>query len=193
MKTLRIRLGGSLLLASLLALTGCYNSPDGKAVAASATIGEKIGDTIDDSVLTSKVKSALLNDDLVKSMDIKVETNKGEVMLSGFVNNAAQIDRGLSVARAVPGVQSVNNMLSVKEGKESVGNQIDDSVITTKVKSVFLADDSLKSTEVAVITHKGEVQLSGFVDSDQQMNRAGELAKGVEGVMKVENHLALKK
>ncbi|MBI3230350.1 MAG: BON domain-containing protein [Burkholderiales bacterium] len=197
MKTLTKHLGGaSLLLASVLGLAGCYSSSqEGKAVAAAtpAPPTTTIGVTIDDSVLTSKVKSALLGDELVKSMDIKVETYKGEVMLSGYVNNAAQIERSLSVAQAVTGVQSVNNKLSVKEGSESVGNKIDDSVITTRVKSAIMGDASLKSGEVAVITRKGEVQLSGFVDSELQMAHAAAVAKGVDGVLGVENHLAIKK
>lgn len=70
---------------------------------------------IDDTVITTKVKSALLADNEIKGTDINVETNKGEVMLSGFVNNQAQIDKAMKVANAVDGVKKVENKMSVKK------------------------------------------------------------------------------
>jgi hyperosmotically inducible protein len=70
---------------------------------------------IDDTVITTKVKSALLADNEIKGTDINVETNKGEVMLSGFVNNQAQIDKAMKVANAIDGVKKVENKMSVKK------------------------------------------------------------------------------
>jgi osmotically-inducible protein OsmY len=75
---------------------------------------------------------------------------------------------------------------------ESTGEWVDDSVITTKVKSLLAADDFLKSFEISVETHKGTVQLSGFVDSQQAVNKAGEIARGVNGVKSVKNDLIVK-
>lgn len=72
------------------------------------------GAAIDDSVVTTKVKAALLSDAEVKSRDISVETRRGEVMLSGFVSNQRQADRAVQVARGVDGVQAVNNKLAVR-------------------------------------------------------------------------------
>ncbi len=72
---------------------------------------------IDDSVITAKVKAALLADDTVKGTAISVETNKGEVQLSGFVSNQQQRDRALEIARSVEGVQKVSNKMSVKSTK----------------------------------------------------------------------------
>jgi hyperosmotically inducible protein len=134
-----------------------------------------------------------LADDYVKSLDIKVETRKGEVMLSGFADNQAQIDRGLLVSKNVQGVKNVVNKLILKEGKQSVGNKIDDSVITASVKTAMLKDPLMKSMEVSVVTRKGEVELSGFVDSDLQSQHAVEVAKGVEGVIGVVNGTRVKK
>lgn len=76
--------------------------------------------------------------------------------------------------------------------RESTGQYVDDSVITTKVKAVILEDDSLKSLQISVKTFKGVVQLSGFVDSARSVNRAGELAGTVEGVRSVKNDLLVK-
>jgi len=73
------------------------------------------------------------------------------------------------------------------------GEYVDDSVITTKVKSQLAADDFLKSFEISVETYKGVVQLSGFVDSQLAVSRAGEIARGVQGVSSVKNNLNVKK
>jgi osmotically-inducible protein OsmY len=75
---------------------------------------------------------------------------------------------------------------------ESAGEYIDDSVITTRVKSAFLGEESLKSMQIGVETYKGVVQLSGFVDSRQAVHRAGEVASHVKGVRSVKNDLAVK-
>ena len=61
--------------------------------------------------------------------------------------------------------------------QESTGEYVDDSVITTKVKSLLAADDFLKSFQISVETYKGTVQLSGFVDSQKAVDKAGEIAQ----------------
>jgi hyperosmotically inducible protein len=73
------------------------------------------------------------------------------------------------------------------------GEYVDDSVITTKVKSLLAGDDFLKSFEISVETYKGVVQLSGFVDSQKAVDKAGEIARGVGGVTSVKNNLNVKK
>lgn len=75
----------------------------------------------------------------------------------------------------------------------SAGTTIDDSVITTKVKAALLADPDVKSFDIAVETHKGEVQLSGFVDTQAQMDQAVEIAKKIDGVTNVGNKMSIKK
>ena len=77
--------------------------------------------------------------------------------------------------------------------QERAGEYVDDSVITTKVKSLLAADDILKSFDIAVETNKGNVQLSGLVDSQMTVDKAGEIAKGVSGVKSVKNSLSVKK
>jgi len=76
--------------------------------------------------------------------------------------------------------------------RESTGEYIDDSTITTKVKSAIFRDPSLKVFQINVETFKGEVQLSGSVDSDQIVNKAGEVARSVGGVKSVKNDLIVK-
>lgn len=76
--------------------------------------------------------------------------------------------------------------------QESTGEYIDDSMVTTKVKSAILDEPNLKSADISVETFKGVVQLSGFVDDQASISRAGSLARGVEGVTSVKNDLRLK-
>ena len=76
--------------------------------------------------------------------------------------------------------------------QESTGQYIDNSVITSKVKTAIFNDPTLKSLQINVETFKGEVQLSGFVDSAQNVKRAGDVARSVEGVVSVKNDLVVK-
>lgn len=76
--------------------------------------------------------------------------------------------------------------------QESTGEYLDDSWITTKVKSAILAEPSLKVTQINVETYKGVVQLSGFVDSDDAARKAVEVARSVKGVTDVKNDTRLR-
>jgi osmotically-inducible protein OsmY len=75
---------------------------------------------------------------------------------------------------------------------ESPGEYIDNSVITTKVKGAILEEPSLKTLQISVKTYKGVVQLSGFVDSKDMVDRAGKVAGQVSGVREVKNDLNVK-
>ena len=75
---------------------------------------ESTGEYIDASVLTSKVKTAIYNDPTLKVLQINVETFKGVVQLSGFVDSAQAAARAVEVARSVEGVKAVKNKMSVK-------------------------------------------------------------------------------
>jgi osmotically-inducible protein OsmY len=76
--------------------------------------------------------------------------------------------------------------------QSSTGEVVDDSVITTKIKTMLASDDFLKSFQISVETRKGVVQLSGFVDSQRAVDKAGQIARGVEGVKSVKNDLIMK-
>jgi len=75
---------------------------------------------------------------------------------------------------------------------EGTGEYIDDSVITTKIKTQLAADDFLKSFQISVESRKGIVQLSGFVNSQEAVDKAGQIARGVKGVKTVKNDLIVK-
>lgn len=177
----------------LAVLIGGCGRQEPAAPAVAAPPPTSVGTQIDDTVVTAKVKSALLADPDIKGFDIKVETRKGVAQLSGFVDNPAQIDRVIAAARAVEGVKSIENGMTLKDGKTTVGNQVDDGIVTARVKTALLADPGMKSLDVAVLTRKGDVQLSGFVNNQMQMDRAVELARTVDGVQRVTNEMSIKK
>lgn len=187
---------GSLVLSTTLAavlavlIVGCSKPPEPTVMPPPSTT---VGTVIDDSVITASVKSALLADPDVKSFDLKVETRKGEVQLSGFVDNPLQIDRAISVARGVSGVTAIDNKMNLKGAATTVGNKIDDGIVTARVKAALLADANVKSLDIAVVTRNGEVQLSGFVDNQSQIERVLEVTRGIEGASSVSNEMSLKK
>ena len=75
---------------------------------------------------------------------------------------------------------------------ESTGEMIDDTAITTKVKAKFVESDDISVFDVGVETFKGTVQLSGFVDTEEQRMMAEEITMGVSGVVAVENKISIK-
>jgi osmotically-inducible protein OsmY len=94
----------AVLVAACTALGAC----------ASTARHEGTGEYVDDTVITAKVKTAVLNDPGLKSAEINVETFKGKVQLSGFVSSQAGIDQAVALARGVKGVSSVANDMRLK-------------------------------------------------------------------------------
>lgn len=81
---------------------------------------------------------------------------------------------------------------SVASGQRSVGDVVDDSTITTRVKTRFVEDKIVAATRISVETLKGVVQLSGFAISEEERQRAAQIAAAVPGVKQVQNAIAVK-
>ena len=81
---------------------------------ASTKTSESASEYVDDATITTKVKAALVGDSHVKAREVNVETYRGEVQLSGYVDNQDQIEQAVTVARSVKGVKSVKNDIRVK-------------------------------------------------------------------------------
>lgn len=190
----RLTMVVAVMLAGMLPIAGCEKKAETapEPAVAQPEAQTTVGTEIDDSVITTRVKSALLADDIVKGLDIKVETSKGEVQLSGFVESQDQIDRAIMITKGVEGVKDVDNKMELKAMETSVGEKIDDGIVTTKVKAALLAEEGVNSTDIAVETREGVVQLSGFVDDAAQIEKAGEVTRTVEGVKDVKNDLAVR-
>lgn len=99
---------------------------------------------------------------------------------------------GIAIVLLFVGLMSAFSGCAATQTSESTGQYVDDSSITTKVKAAIFDDATLKTLQISVETYKGEVQLSGFVDSAQHVRKAGEVARGVKGVVAVRNNLIVK-
>ena len=104
MNTFSKTLSAALLAVALVSVVGC----------ASTSQQEGTGEYVDDAVITTKVKAAIFNEPTLKSTEINVETFKGVVQLSGFVNSQADISKAVSLARSVKGVTGVKNDMRLK-------------------------------------------------------------------------------
>lgn len=193
---LAVMLGSALVSGSALAEETTMDKAQNSANNAGQKIDSsmnKVGNFMDDSAITAKVKAALVDDENIKSTDISVKTDKAVVTLSGFVESQAQAEQAVTVAKGVEGVASVSDKLHVRDGKEqSVKGYAGDTATTSEIKAKLLADDIVPSRKVKVETTDGVVQLSGTVDSQAQVERAETIAKAVDGVKSVKNDLKSK-
>jgi len=96
----------SAALGTTIVATGCASTPTQSSA----------GEVIDDSVITTKVKTAFVEDKAVSALNISVETFKGTVQLSGFANNDTEVTRAVQLASQVKGVKSVKNDIRLKTG-----------------------------------------------------------------------------
>jgi hyperosmotically inducible protein len=94
-------------------------SPAAPAPGPAERAGRAIGEQLDDATLTAKVKAALLQAPDVKGMQINVDSDRGAVQLSGFVESQAQIDKAVQLAKGVNGVREVHDKMTIKAAKES--------------------------------------------------------------------------
>ncbi len=172
----------AVMALSLLAATAC----------ASTRTQKTAGETIDDAVVTTRVKAALVDEPTTKARRIDVDTFRGIVQLNGFVETAAEKTTAGVVAKRTNGVREVRNNLNVKAEQASMGASIDDATLTTKVKSALVDSADTKAYQINVETRSGVVQLSGFVNNTTAKASAARLAREVDGVRSVDNQLDVK-
>ncbi|AVR05954.1 molecular chaperone OsmY [Pluralibacter gergoviae] len=186
---LAVMLGSALVSGSALAETSAVDKAGDKIDSSM----NKVGNFMDDSSITAKVKAALVDHDSIKSTDISVKTEKKVVTLSGFVTSQAQAEEAVKVAKGVEGVASVSDKLHVRDSKsQSMKSYAGDTATTSEVKAKLLADDVVPSRHIKVETTDGVVQLSGTVKSAAQSERAESIAKAVDGVKSVKNDIKVK-
>lgn len=193
---LAVTLGSVLVSGSALAETSTMDKAQNSANTAVEKIDSsmnKVGNFMDDSSITAKVKAALVDHESIKSTDISVKTDNKVVTLSGFVESQTQAEEAVKVAKGVEGVSSVSDKLHVRDSKESsVKGYAGDAATTSEIKAKLLADDIVPSRMVKVETTDGVVQLSGTVENQAQSDRAESIAKAIDGVKSVKNDLKTK-
>ncbi|WP_407575655.1 molecular chaperone OsmY [Raoultella terrigena] len=194
-KMLALFLGSAMISASAYADNSTTDSAKSVANSAGQAVDSsmnKVGDFMDDSTITARVKAALIDDKSIRSTDISVKTENKAVTLSGSVESTEQKEQAVKIAKEVKGVSTVNDKLSVaNEQTASLKGYAGDTAITSEIKAKLLADDIVPSRKVTVETSAGTVRLSGTVASREQAERAVEIAKAVTGVKTVKNDLSV--
>jgi hyperosmotically inducible protein len=146
-----------------------------------------------DAETTARVKTALIANRATKATQINVETLEGVVQLSGFVDSEMARQAAVSTARSIGGVSEVQDRLLIRDAGRTAGQAIDDTVIEAKLKSELAGSAGLgMASDVIVEVYSGIVELSGFVPTHDQKNRAAEIARRISGVMDVKNNITVK-
>lgn len=152
---------------------------------------ESNAEAVDDATITANVKAALLQDSETRASNISVNTVRGRVELTGFVNSREEGDEAMHDARRIAGVRSVSNELQINGGGPVLGRATDDRSISEEVRSALASNPETQSSRIEVTTSGGVVQLAGFVNTEEQRATAGNVASSVQGVRHVDNDLRL--
>jgi hyperosmotically inducible protein len=155
-----------------------------------------------DAGITTSVKSQLVDDEMVRARNIDVDTRERVVTLTGEVRNAQEEARALEIARNTEGVNNVIDQLNIVpepapttgiEGTPTEpgpgGLPPTDPNITAQVKTKLLGDPDVAGLRIDVDTEGQVVTLTGTVKTEAEKSRAVQLAREVEGVLRVEDKL----
>lgn len=156
-------------------------------LAGTALADKSAGDYVDDSTIQAKVKTALMGDSFFGGANVNIEMHKGIVQLGGWVDTKEFAMKAEKLAAGVEGVKKVDNQLHVKPGDVSMGQSLDDGVITTRVKSAISDADLGEGLSINIDTYGGAVLLTGFVHGKDSRDRAAKLAADVDNVKDVIN------
>ncbi|MDE9492312.1 divisome-associated lipoprotein YraP [Xenorhabdus bovienii] len=176
-----------IVFCSVMLLQGCI----GAAVVGSAAIATKagsdprsIGQQVDDGTLEARVSNAISKDPQIKAQArIIVTVYQGRVLLTGQSPDLQLADRAKQLASKVEGTEVVYN--EVRQGNPvDLSTASVDTWLTTKVRSKILASDSVKSSNIKVVTENGEVFLFGIV-TRQEGTDAAKIASETSGVKRV--------
>jgi len=171
-----------LIVSLMAALAGCVGTHEP---------GENpVGRAVDDSTITTRINHEMLKDDLVKARQIDVDTIGGHVTLTGVVATREESSRAVQIARSVPAVKSVRNNLQI--GERGFGDVWSDNVISNKIKAKLIAEPEVRSMNIDVDVYLGVVTLTGVVSSKYQKDRAIEISRTTDGIVKVIDNLKVR-
>lgn len=144
-----------------------------------------------DSIITSKIKLAFLDDQEISSSNISVKTINGNVTLKGKAPDEKTKKKLIDIARNTHGVKQVNENLKIDKSS-FIQNVASDSTITTAIKLKYLEDSILNPLDIHVKTINNEVTLSGTDITEEEKERAIMIARLTVGVKKVISELKVK-
>ncbi len=155
-----------------------------------ATDERSVGRIWDDSTITTKVKTELVKDPVVKARKIDVDTLDGCVILTGVLETDDEAKRAVEIARRVPGVKNVKNNLQI--GSKTFGQAFNDKLLGSKIKAKLIKEPGIRSLNIDVDVNKGVVILTGIVNNRAQKDRALEIVKSTSEVVKVIDNINVK-
>lgn len=179
-------------LVALIGVSGAALSDENKPAQGNSPIV-----LVSDALITAKIKTKFFEDTRLNGLDISVSTMNGAVTLSGTVPGYKESKIAEDMAMHSAGVTSIENNINMISASSNVGAKakhsakktekaMSDGWITTKVKSVLLADSITKGLQIAVTTKSHVVILSGAVGTQAAVDQAIHLAKGIKGVVDVD-------
>jgi hyperosmotically inducible protein len=154
-----------------------------------------VGCAQSDMGITTKVKTRLETERSINASRVQVATQNKVVTLSGPVDSPATKERAVAIARGVEGVQDVVDNLSVSTAVASMpapgAGATNDTAITRAVKEKLLKQPETAAEKIDVDTHEGVVTLSGKVKTPEEKEQVIQIARGTEGVQRVEDRLTV--
>ncbi len=177
----------SLVIGLALGIAACGDRSPSSASAPEAQ-SDDLRTAVSDTVLTARVKAELMRLDNIRSSDIEVTTTNGVVTLRGDVDSNATRNAAAAATRSVEGVVSVDNNLVTASSNANVAEAsriASDTWITTKVKSMLLADSVSQGLDISVETTDGVVVLEGELDNREAIDHVKKIAGEVDGVKSV--------
>ena len=154
-----------------------------------ATDERSVGTIMDDSILSTKIKTKMIGDEFVKARNIDVDVLNGVVYLIGVVESSSQKRMAEGIARGVEGVRHVENQLLV--GKTTIGQAFEDTMLTSKIRAKLLQDPDIRSTNIDVDTNNNVITLTGIVKTDKERNRVLYVVQKVAGNRQIVNNLSV--
>ncbi len=148
-----------------------------------------VGTMVDDSVISTTVKSKMIGDAFVKARHIDVDVLNGVVFLIGVVESDSQKRMAGDIARGVDGVRRVENQLSI--GKTTVGQVANDAILSSKIKTELVKDPDIASTNIDVDTNNNVITLTGIVRSQSEKNKVFQIVRIVAGNRQVIDNLSV--
>jgi len=154
-----------------------------------ATDERSVGTIMDDSILSTKIKTKMIGDEFVKARNIDVDVLNGVVYLIGVVESSSQKRMAAGIARGVEGVRHVENQLLV--GKTTIGQDLNDTMLTSKIRAKLLQDPDIRSTNIDVDTNNNVITLTGIVKTDKERNRVLYVVQEVADKRQIVNNLSV--
>ncbi len=152
-----------------------------------ATDQRSINTMLDDSLISSTIKTKMISDEFVKARHIDVDVLNGVVFLIGVVESSSQRRMAADIARGVEGVRRVENQLLI--GKTNTEQVLNDTILTSKIRTELIKEPDIRSTNIDIDTYNNIVTLTGIVSSQSEKDRVLYTVQKVSGNRQVVDNL----